>query len=164
MSGHHFLLLSCWGWCQSTAGVRMCSNLDQAIAESTDRLSAQLETHVAPKLIESSQSHSFSTLYDFHSRDVFSLLVGKASSHSSAPGILSLSVSYFIKWEQATCFTCDEWVEREGGLCQGLALCSRVKCSSKYPEKESTWANLTRWSRKHQRMSKIRANWPSSSE
>ena len=115
----------------------MCSDLDQAIAESTYRLPAQLGTRVAPKLIESSQSHSFSTLYDFHPHDVINLLVGKAeiwaSSHSSAPGILSSSVSYFIKWEQATCFTCDEWVEREGGLCQGLALCGRVKWFIKIP-------------------------------
>lgn len=66
----------------------MCSNLDQAIAESTYRLLAQLGTHVAPKLIESSQSHSFSTLYDFYPH-VINLLVGKAeiaaSSHSNAP-------------------------------------------------------------------------------
>ena len=58
----------------------MCSDLDQAIAESTYRLPAQLGTRVAPKLIESSQSHSFSTLYNFHPHDVINLLVGKACS------------------------------------------------------------------------------------
>ena len=115
----------------------MGSDLDQAIAESTYRLAARLGTRAAPNLIESSQSHSFSTLYGSHPRDAISLLVGEAeicaSSHSSAPGILSSSGSYFIKWEQATCFTCDEWVEREGGLCQGLALCGRVKWFIKIP-------------------------------
>lgn len=56
------------------AGVRMPKS-DQVIAESTCRLPAQLETHVAPKLLESSQSHLILYLYDFHSHDVISLLV-----------------------------------------------------------------------------------------